>query len=473
MQADNPQGMTDKHKRYLNNYRTKFIFSACGLTLDIGRQPIAPNELQSLFDIAREKGVLTDNAAMRTGHLVNVSEGRAALHTTLRDPSDRAPFHAKVLATLKHMYAFAEDVRSGRRRGCRGDKFTDVINVGIGGSEVGPRMVYHALHTIPEQVRLHFLAAADGVSFDRIVGNLNPFKTLVIVSSKSFTTRETKVNAAAIDQWLLEAGIFGNNRACHMVVVSANVNAAHEMNLPKENYFPIWDWVGGRFSVWSAIGLADVVALGSDVFRSLLNGAHAMDVHVAQAPASENLPLLLALISYRNSTYLGIKQHCLLPYDERLRLMVLWLQQLEMESLGKHVKADGKLIEGNTGQVVWGGHGNESQHSFYQWLREGTASTSIDLLWCENPGHQHTDLNRVLISNAKAQAEALITRVNTDYFNAVSTICIDQLDAVRLGALMALYEHKTTMLGTLYGVNPFDQPGVEFGKKLSDQFELT
>lgn len=458
---------------FLRDTLSRTTFPACGLTLDIGRQRMTEADFNSLLEIAREKGVLGANAAMREGQIVNASEGRAALHTALRDPAVGAPFHKEVQEALEHMCAFADDVRSGRRRGCRGDTITDVINVGIGGSEVGPKTVCQALRTTREQVRLHFLAAADGVSFDRIVGDLNPFKTLVIVSSKSFTTRETAVNAAAIDQWLLEAGISGEDRARHMVVVSANKNAAREMNLPEENFFPIWEWVGGRFSVWSAIGLADAVALGSDTFRALLDGAHAMDVHVAQAPAGENLPLLLALISYWNSTRLGIGQHCFLPYDERLRTMVMWLQQLEMESLGKHVGSDGALIEGATGQAIWGGHGNESQHSFYQWLREGTGSTSIDLLWCEKPGHRHADLHRVLIANAKAQAEALITREETDCFNAVSTISIDQLDAARLGALMALYEHKTTMLGTLYGINPFDQPGVEFGKKLSRHAEAT
>ena len=427
---------------FLRDTLSRTTFPACGLTLDIGRQRMTEADFNSLLEIAREKGVLGANAAMREGQIVNASEGRAALHTALRDPAVGAPFHKEVQEALEHMCAFADDIRSGRRRGCRGDTITDVINVGIGGSEVGPKTVYQALRTTREQVRLHFLAAADGVSFDRIVGDLNPFKTLVIVSSKSFTTRETAVNAAAIDQWLLEAGISGEDRARHMVVVSANKNAARDMNLPEENFFPIWEWVGGRFSVWSAIGLADAVALGSDTFRALLDGAHAMDVHVAQAPAGENLPLLLALISYWNSTRLGIEQHCFLPYDERLRTMVMWLQQLEMESLGKHVG-------------------------------EGTGSTSIDLLWCEKPGHRHADLHRVLIANAKAQAEALITREETECFNAVSTISIDQLDAARLGALMALYEHKTTMLGTLYGINPFDQPGVEFGKKLSRRAEAT
>ena len=408
---------------------------------------------------------------MREGEIVNHSEKRAALHTALRDPSIMAPFHKEVHDVLEHMCTFANDVRTGSRRGCRGDKITDIINVGIGGSEVGPKTVYHALRKTHEQLRLHFLAAADGVAFDRIVGDLNPFKTLVIISSKSFKTRETAVNAEAINQWLLEAGISGKDRASHLVVVSANSNAIHEMNLPEENFFPIWEWVGGRFSVWSAIGLADVLALGAETFLSLLAGAYAMDKHVAQSSAKENLALILALTAYHNSTHLGIEQHCFLPYDECLRTMVMWLQQLEMESLGKHLDAFGGHVKGTTGQAVWGGHGNESQHSFYQWLREGTSSTSIDLLWSETPNHCHAELHRVLIANAKAQAEALITREDTDCFNAVSTISIDQLNAIRLGSLMALYEHKTTMLGTLYGINPFDQPGVEFGKRLSQQLE--
>lgn len=446
-------------------------FSACGLTIDIGRQRMTKDDLSNLLEVAFEKKVLNANTAMREGQIVNASEGRAALHTALRDPGICAPFHKEVQNALQRMCAFAEDVRAGRHRGCRGDMITDVINIGIGGSEVGPKTVYHALRSTREQIRLHFLAAVDGVTLDRIIGDLNPFKTLVIVSSKSFKTRETAVNANAIDKWLLEAGISGNDRAQHMVVVSANPNASNDMKLPQENFFPIWDWVGGRFSVWSAIGLSDVLALGVQTFRSLLAGARSMDQHVAQATAGENLPLLLALIAYHNSTRLGIDQHCFLPYDERLRTMVMWLQQLEMESLGKHTALDGSPVAGSTGQAVWGGHGNESQHSFYQWLREGTGCTSIDLLWCEHPGHRHSDLHRVLLANAKAQAEALIARENGDYFNAVSTISIDDLDAFRLGALMALYEHKTTMLGTLYDINPFDQPGVEFGKKLSIQLE--
>ena len=198
-----------------------------------------------------------------------------------------------------------------------------------------------------------------------------------------------------------------------------------------------------------------------------------MDAHVADAPTEDHLARILALLSYRNAQE-GVATHCFLPYDERLRTMVFWLQQLEMESLGKSTAIDGSRVACRTGQGVWGGHGNESQHSFYQWLREGTASSSVDLCWCEKPGHRHADLHRVLIANAKAQAEALVTRDPTDEFsNAVTTISIDELTPARLGALMALYEHKTTMLGTLFGINPFDQPGVELGKKLSRTAEAT
>lgn len=458
---------------FLRDTRSQCAIHACGIALDFGRQRLTSVEYDRLFDIERERGVLKANAAMRRGEVVNTTEGRAALHTALRDPQLSAPFHEEVSSTLDRMCEFAAEIRSGLRTGCRGDMITDVINVGIGGSELGPRAVYHALRNPIPSVRLHCLAAADGVNFDRVVSGLNPFKTLVIVSSKSFKTRETAVNAAAVDQWLLEAGISGKDRNKHILVVSTNRNAARDMNLPDDNLFPIWDWVGGRFSVWSAIGFADAIALGPEVFRSLLAGAYSMDRHVEEASPKENLPLTLALFAFWNSTHNGMASHAMLPYDERLRVIVDWLQQLEMESLGKNLSLAGELIATPTGQCVWGGHGNVSQHSFYQWLREGTSNNSIDLLWCENPGHKHAELHRVLIANAKAQVEALVTRrVPQDKaFNAVTTIAIEELTPETLGALMAMYEHKTTMLGTLYGLNPFDQPGVELGKKLSREAE--
>ena len=239
-----------------------------------------------------------------------------------------------------------------------------------------------------------------------------------------------------------------------------------------ENLYPLWDWVGGRFSVWGSIGIPDMIALGTDVFNQFLSGAYEMDRYVYDAPVAENISALLALIAFWNATRLNITLQCVLPYDERLRIFVSWEQQLEMESLGKTTRADGTVIVGNTGQAVWGGHGDESQHSFYQWLREGTGRTSIDLISCEKPGHSHEELHRVMIANARAQAEALVTRdPSMPWFNGVTTISISDLTPKTLGALMAMYEHKITMLGTLFGLNPFDQPGVEFGKKLSREAE--
>jgi glucose-6-phosphate isomerase len=339
---------------------------------------------------------------------------------------------------------------------------------------MGPHAVYHALQAVKEPIRLHFLSAVDGTLVDRTLGALDPDTTLVIVSSKSFSTRETMVNAAAVDEWLGEAGLdAAADRAKHVILVTAKPEAYREMNVPITNQFPLWDWVGGRFSVWGAIGLPDVIALGPDVFKEMLAGAAEMDRHMLETPVERNLPAILALLSTWCSSHWNMQYHCLLPYDERLRHMVPWLQQLEMESLGKTYSPTGERVEGMTGQGVWGGHGNEAQHSFYQWLREGTGRTSIDLLWCDNPGHSYHHHHRVLVANAKAQAKALVTREmpSDGFFNAVTTIRLDELTPRRLGALMAMYEHKTTMLAHLFGINAFDQPGVELGKRLSHQVE--
>ena len=339
---------------------------------------------------------------------------------------------------------------------------------------MGPHAVYHALRSINPAIRLHFLSAVDGVLADRILGTLNPQTTVTVVSSKSFSTRETMLNAELVNCWYQEAGIADKAaRGQHIFVVSAKESACEEMNLPEENRFPIWSWVGGRFSVWGAIGLPLVIALGPEVFKAFLKGASDMDRHMLEAKEEANLPLTLALLSYWNSTQLQMGSHCLLPYDERLRLIVAWLQQLEMESLGKSIKADGSVAADRTGLPVWGGFGNEAQHSFYQWLRDGSSRTSIDLVWCEKPGHSHAHHHLVMNANAQAQAQALVTRQtpSEEFFNAVSTIQIQELTPETLGAFMAMYEHKTTMLATLYGLNAFDQPAVEYGKRLCRELE--
>lgn len=459
---------------FLSETRSDCDLNACGLTLNIGRQRLTEEEFNTLLLKAQKEGVLERQVKMLQGEVVNTSENRQALHTSLRSDDPASPHYDEVNETRERMYALAEAVRNGQWLGATGKKITDVINVGIGGSEMGPHTVYHALRDINPSIRLHFLSAVDGVLADRILGVLNPETTLAVISSKSFSTRETMLNAELVNEWYEKAGIrTQKDRACHVFLVSAKESACQEMNLPEENRFPIWSWVGGRFSVWGAIGLPLVIALGPDVFKAFLRGAHEMDCHMANAKPEENLPLTLALLSYWNSTKLSMVSHCLLPYDERLRLVVAWLQQLEMESLGKSVRPDGSIITTRTGQAVWGGFGNEAQHSFYQWLRDGSSRTSIDLVWCDEPGHAHAHHHLVLNANAQAQAEALVTRQSPseEFFNAVTTIRIKKLTPKTLGAFMALYEHKTTMLATLYGLNAFDQPAVEYGKRLCRELE--
>lgn len=459
---------------FLSETRSDCDLNACGLTLNIGRQRLTEEEFNALLLKAQKEGVLERQVKMLQGEVVNTSENRQALHTSLRSDDPASPHYEEVNETRERMYALAEAVRSGQWLGATGKKITDVINVGIGGSEMGPHAVYHALRDINPSIRLHFLSAVDGVLADRILGVLNPETTLAVISSKSFSTRETMLNAELVNEWYEKAGIrTQKDRACHVFLVSAKESACQEMNLPEENRFPIWSWVGGRFSVWGAIGLPLVIALGPDVFKAFLRGAHEMDNHMMSAKPEENLPLTLALLSYWNSTKLSMVSHCLLPYDERLRLVVAWLQQLEMESLGKSVRPDGSIITTRTGQAVWGGFGNEAQHSFYQWLRDGSSRTSIDLVWCDEPGHAHAHHHLVLNANAQAQAEALVTRQSPseEFFNAVTTIRIKKLTPETLGAFMAMYEHKTTMLATLYGLNAFDQPAVEYGKRLCRELE--
>ncbi len=448
------------------------MVTACGIRLDISRQRLTGEDLRRLTEHCRTRGVEEAHRRMMAGEVVNPSENRAALHTSLRAFTSSAPRYDEVLRERKRMLDFARQVREGVWRGCRGDKVTDVINIGIGGSDMGPHAVYHALRPANPAIRLHFLSTVDGVLLERILDVCNPLSTLVVVSSKSFGTRETLVNAAAVEQWLLNHGIVGTDRTRHMVVVSANLDAACQMCLPEENFFKFWDWVGGRFSVWGAVGLPLALALGSEIFEEFLHGASEMDCHSRTAPIDKNLPAILAMLAFWNATQLGIEAHCVLPYDERLRIIVPWLQQLEMESLGKKHTPDGLVIPGHTGQAVWGANGNEGQHSFYQWLREGTSRSSIDLIWSEMPGHRYAEHYRVLLANARAQAEALIMRdPDNPCFNTVTAIVMDAITPRRLGALMAMYEHKTTMLGTLFGVNPFDQPGVELGKRLSRRME--
>ena len=444
------------------------IVTALGINLDISKQRISPKDFYKLVEFAQKKKIVESFVSMRHGALVNPTEGRQALHTSLRDPSTDAPYAQRVHNTLNRICKFANEVNNSKWLGCSGETITDIINIGIGGSDMGPKAVYNALRPSDPKLRVHFLASADGVSLDRVTAGLDPYRTLVVVSSKSFSTLETLSNTREIFVWLENAGIKKADYKQHVIAVSANEEAPNLLGIPEANFFPIWDWVGGRFSVWGAIGLPVAVALGEDVFRRFLTGAHLMDEHSVSAPIQYNLPALLSILSYWNKEKEEVSSYCFLPYDERLSTLVFWLQQLEMESLGKNKTLEGGPVLEKTCIPVWGGHGNESQHSFYQFLRQGTAKTALDICWCKRPGHSHDELHRILIATAKAQTEALMTRDKDDeYFNVANTIVLDELTPERLGSLMAMYENKTVMLGSLLGINPFDQQGVELGKILA------
>lgn len=459
-------------KASLNKLLEAKPIASCGISLDASRQRLSKNDWERLCILAEEKGLLEAHQRMMSGEIVNSSESRAALHTSLRAFSPKAPYFDKVDAERRRMFDFARRVRSGEWKGCRGRRIRSVINIGIGGSAVGPHCVWQALRPVNPEIQVHFLSAVDGILLERILAECDPQSTLVIVSSKSFTTRETLVNADAVDQWLLDNGIVGVDREKHVVVVSANPSAASNFGLPEENQFHLWDWVGGRFSVWGATGLPVMLGIGEDAFLEFLHGANEMDHHSASAPIAKNLPALLALLEYRNAVDLQVGSLCVLPYDERLLGFVPWLQQLEMESLGKCRCIDGSALTGRSGLPVWGGNGDEAQHSFGQWLREGSGNTAIDVIYPAMPGHSCAAQFRCLISNARAQCEALVKRPEEfGHFNVLSALILDAVTPRRLGALMALYEHKTTMLASLFNVNSFDQPGVEYGKQLSRKAE--
>lgn len=443
------------------------VFSVCGIRYRNDYQSITESQMQSLVNLAKERQIISLFKSMVKGKFVNLTEQRQALHVSLRS-GIKDGLDSIITHSLNKMLIFSEDVRQAKRLGYTGKKFTDIINIGIGGSDLGVKAVYHALKTEDMSIRLHFVSAIDPILMERTLSKLSPETTLVVVSSKSFTTTETLLNFEIIENWLSQNGINNKNRAKHIVVLSANPNAAKMLNLPEENLFLFWSWVGGRFSVWSSVGLPLMIVFGGDVFMEFLHGAHEMDLHTLEAPEDKNLPLQLALITYFNVRNRAIYHNCFLPYDERLRYFQYWLQQLDMESLGKNRKLDSSYVTEHTGQCIWGNMGNESQHSFFQWLREGTSNNSLTLCWVNDDSEKYPQLKKALLTNVKAQVKALLTRdLNAGYFNVLSTLELCALTPHSLGALMALFEHKTVMLSWLFDINAFDQPGVELGKVLA------
>jgi len=468
------------------------------LLLDLSRTAISEEVLAALLALAEATGVTAFRDRMAAGEPVNATEGRAALHVALRAPpgarfrTGEEDAAAEVQATLAAMRAFTAQVHDGTLRGATGERFTDVLNIGIGGSDLGPAMAARALWTPAAPLRAHYLANVDAHAWEEIRARLDPARTLVLVASKTFTTQETMTNAALVRAWL--AAALGEAAAgAHLAALSTNLPATAAFGIAPERVFGFRDWVGGRYSMWSAIGLSLALALGWDAFARLLAGARAMDEHFLSAPPRDNLPILMAIAEAWHVNALGYPTRAVLPYDERLARLPAHLQQLEMESLGKRVALDGTPLTRASGPVVFGEPGTNAQHSFMQLIHQGTTPVPADIILVAKPDHPHMDSHRKLLANGLAQAEALLRGKDQAAVTAEmraagaseaevarllphrtfpgdrpsTLVLLPRLDAGTLGQLVALYEHKVACLGALWGINPFDQWGVELGKQLA------
>jgi len=467
---------------------------AAGLYLDYSKQRVTDETLRLLLQLATACGLPERTEAMFCGALINVTEQRPVLHMALRAPLDEHIFVdgqdvvPVVHAVLDHMAAFCERVRSGSWRGHDGKPIRNVVNIGIGGSDLGPVMAHEALrHYSRRDFRFRFVANIDGTDFLEAVRDLDPAETLFVICSKTFTTLETLVNARAARAWCLQAMGAESAVAKHFVAVSANAEAVVKFGIDAENMFGFWDWVGGRYSMDAAIGLSTMLAIGADNVRAMLSGFHAMDLHFRNAPPAENLPVLHGLLAVWNNNFLGAATVAVLPYDQYLQYFPAYLQQLAMESNGKHVTLNGTRVDYSTGPVYWGAAGTNGQHSFYQLIHQGTQLVSCDFIGlCQslNPLGQQHDL---LLANLFAQGEALAFgrtagEVEADGMPAAlvphricegnrpsNTLLADSLTPYTLGALVALYEHSVFVEGVIWNIDSFDQWGVELGKALAQR----
>ena len=466
-----------------------------GLYLDYSKQRVSDETMRLLLALAEESGLRERIDAMFRGEKINVSEDRAVLHVALRAPRDASilvdgvDVVPQVHAVLDRMSDFAGRVRSGEWRGHTGRRIRNVINIGIGGSDLGPTMATIALrHYADRELVSRFVSNVDGTDFVEATLDLDPAETLFIVASKTFKTLETLTNAHSAREWAL-AGLGGDEAAVakHFVAVSTNAEEVAKFGIDTANMFEFWDWVGGRYSYPSAIGLSLMIAVGPEHFREMLAGFHAMDEHFRTTPLERNLPVLLALVGIWNNNLLGCETVAVLPYDQYLERFTAYLQQLDMESDGKHVDLDGRPVDYQTGPIVWGQPGTNGQHAFYQLMHQGTKIIPCDFIgFCQslNPLGRHHDL---LLANLLAQTEALafgrtaeelaaeggpelqVPHRVTEGNRPSNTILAERLTPGSLGALVALYEHKVFVQGTIWRIDSFDQWGVELGKVLANR----
>ncbi|MET0281440.1 MAG: glucose-6-phosphate isomerase [Steroidobacteraceae bacterium] len=448
------------------------LASGAGLTVDFSRQRISSAVLQRLLQLAEELGLRERIASMYRGDVANPTEGRQVLHTALR--RDGAPYAEQVRAERERMLAFADSVRGGAIRSSAGEPFELIVNIGIGGSDLGPAMAVEALRPLTAggpQVR--FVSNIDGCRLADVLASANAQRTLFIVCSKTFTTLETRTNADSAKRWL--SGQLGAAAVpAHFAAVSVNAEAMDAFGVHPDYRFAMWDWVGGRYSIWSSIGVSLALAIGSAGFREFLAGAAAMDEHFLSAPWHANVPALLGLIGVWNINFLQLPTLAILPYDDRLARFPAYLQQLDMESNGKRVRADGSAVFSGTAPVIWGEPGNNAQHSFFQMLHQGTPRAALDFLLPAASSCGDQPAHNLALANGLAQAEAFAYGQHSDNPHKIhegnrpsSILMFRQIDPATLGALIAMYEHKVFTQSVVWGINAFDQWGVELGKKLA------
>ena len=476
----------------------RMTVEAVGLFLDYSKNRITNETLKLLLTLAEESGLRSRIKAMFSGDKINVTENRAVLHVALRAPKDAVILVdgknvvLEVHGVLDKMDAFSRRVRSAAWKGFTGKRIKNIVNIGIGGSDLGPVMAYEALkHYSDRSLTFRFVSNVDGIDFVEATHDLNPAETLFIISSKTFTTLETMTNAQSARDWLLH-GLGGNPKAVakHFVAVSTNAEKVSAFGIDTSNMFGFWDWVGGRYSMDSAIGLSTMLAVGPENYHAMLAGFHEMDEHFRTAPFAQNLSVLLALLSVWNTDFLGAQTVAVLPYEQYLKRFPAYLQQLTMESNGKHVTLAGKKVNYQTGPIYWGEPGTNGQHSFYQLIHQGTRLIPCDFIAF---GHSLTPLGRhhdILLANVFAQAEALACGKTAEEVKAEGTpdwlvphrvfegnrpsnvILADRLTPSMLGKLVALYEHSVFTQGVIWNIDSFDQWGVELGKVLAQRIVL-
>ena len=478
---------------------SQFTLSSCGLFLDYSKNLINTETRDLLVKLANEVGLKEAIKAQYDGELVNSSEGRPALHTALRRPvGDKLLVNGvnvmpEVHKVLNQITDLVGRIHDGLWRGYTEKPITDVVNIGIGGSFLGPELVSEALLSYAQKgVRCHYLANIDGSEFHELTMKLRAETTLFIVSSKTFTTLETLKNATAARAWYLAQGGSEAELYRHFIAVSSNNAAAVAFGIREENIFPMWDWVGGRYSLWSAIGLPIALAIGMSNFKELLSGAYSMDQHFLTAPFEQNMPVLLGLLGVWYGNFWGAQSHAILPYDHYLRNITKHLQQLDMESNGKSVRQDGKPVTTDTGPVIWGGVGANGQHAYHQLLHQGTQFIPADFIVPIVSFNPVSDHHQWLYANCLSQSQALMsgkTRAEAEAElrdkgmseeevqnlaphkvipgnRPSNTLVVERISPRRLGALVAMYEHKVFVQSVIWGINAFDQWGVELGKEM-------